>query len=113
MMLVQRISGKKMCSSSKSSKEESSILQVIGDAYFTTILEAIYEIPKSAIEIYDDTKIPLSTVYRRIQYLHDLGLLQISGTISSEGKRVFLYKSKIESLEVKFDGKLNVKIELK
>jgi predicted transcriptional regulator len=100
-------------SSLKSSKEEFSILQVIGDVYFTTILEAIHEIPKSAIEIYDDTKIPLSTVYRRIQHLHDLGFLQISGTISSEGKRVFLYKSKVKSLEVKFDGKLNVKIELK
>ena len=113
MKLVQQILDRKMNSNLKTSEKEFSILHVIGDAYFTTILRAIHEIPKSAIEIYDDTKIPLSTVYRRIQYLHDLGLLQISGTVSSEGKRVFLYKSKVKSLEVKFDGKLNVEIKLK
>jgi predicted transcriptional regulator len=88
-------------------------LKILGDAYFTAILKAIHEIPKSAVEIYDDTKIPLSTVYRRIQYLHDLGLLQISGTISSDGKKVFLYKSKVKSIEAKFDGKLNLEIKLK
>ncbi len=94
------------------SQKELLILKILGDRYCTTILETLQETPKSCIEICAETKIPISTSYRRVQNLHDLGLLQVSGSISNEGKKYFLYKSKVKSIEAKFDGKLEVKIKL-
>jgi len=88
------------------------MLNVLGNLYCVTILETVQEIPKSAIEINAETKIPISTVYRRIQTLHDLELLQVSGSISKDGKKYFLYKSKVKSIKAQFDGKLTVEVKL-
>ncbi len=88
-----------------------SITKILGDSYCTTILKTIQEIPKSCLEICMDTRIPISTVYRRVQILHDLNLLKIFGSITSDGKRNFLYKSKVKSIEAKFDGILEVNVE--
>jgi len=86
-------------------------VNILGDFYFMTILETIQEIPKSVMEINYETKIPLSTVYRRMQTLHDLGLLKVSGTIGERGKKSFLYKSKVKSIEAKYDSKLTVEMK--
>ncbi len=60
--------------------------------------------PKSAMEISAESKIPISTVYRRLQSLHDNKLLGISGTISDDGKKYFLYRSRIKSISSSFIG---------
>ena len=60
--------------------------------------------PKSAMEIASDAKIPISTVYRRLQNLHDNKLLAISGQISDDGKKFFLYKSKVRSVSASYTG---------
>jgi predicted transcriptional regulator len=110
---VQLFSNKVECFSDiPIGKKKNLIPKILGDSYCTTILEVLQEIPKSCVEISMDTRIPISTTYRRVQILHDLGLLQISGSISSDGKKCFLYKSKVKSIEAKFDGKLEVKIKL-
>ena len=67
--------------------------------------------PKSVMEIAAEAKIPLSTVYRRVQTLHDSKLLAVSGIITSEGKRLFMYKSKIKGIQSVFDNG-QVKVEL-
>ena len=67
--------------------------------------------PKSVIEITSETNIPMSTVYRRVQTLHDSKLLAVSGMITSEGKKLFLYKSKIKEMKSTFDnGQIEVEI---
>ena len=88
------------------------MLNTLGDLYCMTILETVQEIPKPAIEINAETRIPISTVYRRIQTLHDFGFLKVSGSISKDGKKYFLYKNKVKSIEAKFDGKLTVEVKL-
>ena len=88
------------------------ILNTLGDLYCMTILETVQEIPKPAIEINAETRIPISTVYRRIQTLHDFGFLKVSGSISKDGKKYFLYKSKVKSIKAQFDGKLTVQVKL-
>ena len=89
------------------------LLSVVADKYCRFILEAIMDMPKSTIEIASEKKIPLSTVYRRIQTLHDTKLIQTSGMITDEGKRLFLYKSKIKGIKSKFEsGKLEVELIL-
>ena len=89
------------------------LLSIVADKYCRFILEAIMDMPKSVIEIANEKKIPLSTVYRRIQTLHDNKLVQTSGTITDEGKRLFLYKSKIKGIKSKFEsGKMDVELIL-
>ena len=80
------------------------ILEVVSDKYCRTILDCVMENPKSAIEITAETKIPISTVYRRIQSLHDSRLLAVTGEISEDGKKYFMYKSKVKSISAQFHG---------
>jgi len=87
------------------------ILSIVADKYCRAILEAIMDKPKSVMEIAAETKAPLSTVYRRIQILYDSKLILTSGTITDEGKRLFLYKSKVKGIKSEFDnGKIEVEL---
>jgi hypothetical protein len=87
------------------------ILGMISDKYCREILEATMDKPKSAMEISSERKIPISTVYRRLQSLHDNKLLGISGTISADGKKYFLYKSKAKAISTSFNsGTIEIQI---
>ena len=85
-------------------ERKDAILDILADKYCRGIIETTMEKPKSAMEIAADTKIPISTVYRRLQSLHDSKLMKISGMISDDGKKFFLYKSKIRSLSASYTG---------
>jgi predicted transcriptional regulator len=94
-------------------EKKDSLLEVISDKYCRTILESTMYKPKSVMEITAETKIPISTVYRRIQTLFDNKLLRTSGTITDDGKRLFLYKSKIKGIQSNFcNGQVEVEIIL-
>ena len=80
------------------------ILEAVSDKYSRLILETTMIMPKTALEISAENNIPISTVYRRLQTLHDAKLLAISGSISEEGKRYFMYKSKIQQISTSFNG---------
>ena len=89
------------------------ILEVVADKYCREILASIMNKPKSVVEITAETKIPMSTAYRRIQTLHDSNLVTTSGIITDDGKRLFLYKSKIKGIECNYDhGQLKVELIL-
>jgi len=75
------------------------LISVVSDKYCRTILKVIMDKPKSAMEITTETKTPISTVYRRIQTLHDNKLIHTSGMITEDGKKLFLYKSKIKGIQ--------------
>ncbi len=95
------------------SERKDSLLEILSDRYCRSIIESIMYKPKSAIEIVSETKIPVSTVYRRIQMLSDNNLLRISGNISEDGKKYFLYKSKVKGIQTKYDnGSVNVELIL-
>ncbi|RDJ31863.1 MAG: ArsR family transcriptional regulator [Crenarchaeota archaeon] len=85
-------------------ERKDAILTVMSDKYCRAILESTMDKPKSAMEISADAKIPISTVYRRLQTLHDNRLLGISGSISDDGKKYFLYKSKVKAITTHFNG---------
>ena len=92
-------------------ERKDAILQIISDKYCRAILEATMDKPKSAMEISSESKIPISTVYRRLQTLHDCKLLGISGSISSDGKKYFLYRSKVKAIASSFNGN-TIEIEI-
>ena len=94
------VSGRKVEEDAK----KDAILEVMSDKYCRAILENTMEKPKSAMEISAETKIPISTVYRRLQTLHDNKLLGISGSISDDGKKYFLYKSRVKAIASTFNG---------
>jgi len=79
------------------------ILEILADKYCKQILQNTLEKPKSAIEISHEKKIPISTVYRRLQTLYDAKLLAISGSINDDGKKYFLYKSRVKGISLKCD----------
>ena len=87
------------------------ILEIMSDKYCRAIIESTMNVPRSAIEISAERNIPISTVYRRLQSLHDSKLLGISGSITSEGKKHFLYKSKVKAMTSVFNGG-NVEVEI-
>ena len=91
--------------------EKGAILGIISDKYCRAIFESTMSVPKAAIEISTECKIPISTVYRRLQLLHDNKLLSISGSITMEGKKHFMYKSKVKAMVSTFNaGNLEVQI---
>ena len=51
------------------------ILEIMADKYSRDLLRTTRELPKSALRISQETGIPISTVYRRIQRLQDAGVV--------------------------------------
>jgi hypothetical protein len=87
------------------------LLEILADKYSRAILESTLDMPKSTIDLSIECGIPISTTYRRVQLLHNHKLLGISGSISEDGKKYFLYKSKIKSIVTCFkSGSLDVEI---
>ncbi len=77
-------------------------LEVFSDNYTRAILSILMENPKSALQISTETKIPPTTVYRKVGHLLEHNLIRISGQIAENGKKNFLYKSKIKSFHITF-----------
>ena len=79
-------------------------LEVMSNKYSRDLLRVTQTIPKPAFKIAEETKIPISTVYRRIQKLQDVGLIRSSGEITLEGKRHSRYQSKVKAISAKIAG---------
>ena len=91
--------------------KKDNILEVVADKYCRAILDTTMYKPKSVMDIAIDAKIPLSTAYRRLQFLEGQKLLWISGEINEDGKRMFLYKSKIRGIRCMFNQE-QVEVEM-
>ena len=93
------------------SSKNDALLSIMADKYCRAIIDATKDKPKSAVELNNETKIPISTIYRRLQILHDNKLVHTSGMITGEGKKLFLYKSKIKGIISTFEnGQTDVKL---
>ncbi len=91
--------------------KKDTLLSILSDKYCRAIITATMDKPKSAIELTAETKIPISTIYRRLQTLYDNKLLRTSGMISNDGKKLFLYKSKIKGIHGSFEnGQVEIKL---
>ena len=87
------------------------ILEIMADKYSRDLLRITQDLPKSALGMSQETGIPISTVYRRIQRLQDAGVVRVSGEINLEGKKHFLYQSKVKAISSKVTGEfINVEI---
>jgi len=89
------------------------LLDVVGDEYSVRILSEVSEREMSAKGISDHLDIPIATVYRRIEELEEMGLIQYEGkALTNEDKRVKVYRSYIDELSVSF-GPDDPEVEVK
>ncbi len=77
------------------------ILEALADAQSLTILFSIIKEGKTALELSEKHRIPLSSVYKKISDLEEIALIKIEKWVISEnGKRFKVYKSRISKAEI-------------
>ena len=82
-------------------KNASIILKELFDGFSFKIVMSTIEDSKTVFEICKENDLPISSTYKKIKKLKDLGLLFIDRIIINEkGKKVVFYKSKIRSVEL-------------
>jgi len=71
--------------------------------------------PHSALEIQASNRIPQSTLYRKLHDLSEIGLVGVQrSSISADGKRVELYRSRLEELKVEMrGGRLRIEVRFR
>ena len=82
-------------------KNASILLKELFDGFSYKIVMSTIEDSKTVFEICKENDLPISSTYKKIKKLKDLGLLFIDRImINEKGKKVVFYKSKIQSVEL-------------
>ena len=77
------------------------VIEALADAESRTIIFSIIRKGKTASNLSESLKIPLSSVYKKLSDLEDLTLIEVEKTILSEnGRRFKVYKSRINKAEI-------------
>ena len=77
------------------------VLDALADAQSRVILFSVIKQGKTAAELAEEHRIPLSSVYKKISELEDLTLLKVERWILSDSGRKFkVYRSRISRAEV-------------
>ena len=77
------------------------VIEALADAESRAIIFSIIKKGKTAANLSQSLKIPLSSVYKKLSDLEDLTLIKIEKTIMAEnGKRFKIYKSRINKAEI-------------
>ena len=82
------------------------LLKELFDGFSYKIVMSTIEESKTVFEICKENDLPISSTYKKIKKLKDLGLLFIDRIVINEkGKKVVFYKSKIQSVELMLNKK--------
>ena len=77
------------------------LLKELFDGFSYKIVMSTIEDSKTVFEICKENDLPISSTYKKIKKLKDLGFLFIDRImINEKGKKVVFYKSKIQSVEL-------------
>ncbi|MCV0430118.1 HTH domain-containing protein [Nitrosopumilus sp.] len=80
------------------------IIESLSNVCTRSVLFSVKNESKDATQIADELKISLSTVYKTLSTLEDLALAEVDKyVISSEGKKIKLYRSRIGKVEITLD----------
>ena len=80
------------------------IIESLSNVCTRSVLFSVKNQSKDATQIADELKISLSTVYKTLSTLEDLALAEVDKyVISSEGKKIKLYRSRIGKVEITLD----------
>lgn len=87
-------------------KNASILLKELFDGFSYKIVMSTIEDSKTVFEICKENDLPISSTYKKIRKLKNLGLLFIDRIVINEkGKKVVFYKSKIQSVELMLNKK--------
>ena len=77
------------------------VIEALADAQSRVILFSIIKQGKTAMELSEEHRIPLSSVYKKISDLEDIALVKVDKWILSDnGKKFKIYKSRISKADV-------------
>jgi uncharacterized protein YjiK len=77
------------------------VMEALADAQSRAILFSIIKQGKTAMELSEEHRIPLSSVYKKISDLEEIALVKVDRwLLSDNGKKFKLYKSRISKAEV-------------
>ncbi len=77
------------------------ILEALADAQSRSILFSIIKEGRTALELSEKYRIPLSSVYKKISDLEELTLVKVDKwVLSDSGKKFKVYKSRISRAEI-------------
>ena len=77
------------------------ILEALADLQSRSILFSIVKDGKTALELSEKYRIPLSSVYKKISDLEELALVRVDKwVLSDNGKKFKVYKSRISRAEI-------------
>ena len=80
------------------------IIESLSNVCTRSVLFSVKNESKDVTQIADELKISISTVYKTLSTLEDLALAEIDRyMISPEGKKIKLYRSRIEKVEITLD----------
>ena len=77
------------------------VIEMLADAESRSILFSVIKSGKTATELSNKHKIPLSSVYKKISELEKLTLIKVESLkISDKGRKFKVYKSRIKNAEI-------------
>jgi predicted transcriptional regulator len=77
------------------------VIEMLSDAESRTILFSIVKKGRTASELSQKYKIPLSSVYKKINDLEELTLIKVdSWELSDKGRKFKIYKSRIKHAQI-------------
>ena len=80
------------------------IIESLSNVCTRSVLFSVKNESKDVMQIADELKISISTVYKTLATLEDLALAEIDRyVISPEGKKIKLYRSRIGKVEITLD----------
>jgi len=89
------------------------MIGILSDRYSRSILFSMSLGPKSVEEVSRETKIPISTCYRRIHDMREQGVIVIDRIVlTNDGRKFEVYKSAIKDARINIEGgKMTVEAE--
>ena len=88
------------------------ILKIMNSENARKILSATTEKPVSAEKISKSMEIPLTKVYRWLKKLQTLKLIETTGEITEEGRKIRLYKNLVKMIMINPQQPLESKVQL-
>ncbi|MDH3277363.1 MAG: helix-turn-helix domain-containing protein [Nitrosopumilus sp.] len=81
------------------------IIESLSNVCTRAVLFSVKKESKDATQIAEELKLSISTVYKTLSALEDLGLIEVQKFIfSSEGKKIKKYRSRIRKVEITLDN---------
>jgi len=100
-VLIQKTLKKISFSQLKKYDINQKILEALADAQSRTILFSLIKKGKTAMELSEKYRIPLSSVYKKISDLEDIALIRVEKWVLSEsGKKFKVYRSRISKADI-------------